>query len=169
MATRVAGSGTAAVAALFTSLIAPVLVTVITQAINAVGPNVTQAQETKPPAALVPGPERDIVIGHGQGATPDAASGAALRNATLRALEAVLPADRPLADRLALCETIRRSPDQALVRWNMVACRREMVDGAVVYRAEVTTEFARAPLQALATTSMPTPAVTCAAPSLSPR
>lgn len=140
MAAREAGIWSKSVAVVFTSVVAPVLVTVITQGLKL--PSESQAA----PSAMVGAEERDILIGHGVGAGPDAACRDALRNALLRVIEQTV-SSISAADRIAIAERILRDPQGVFVRWDRLSCRAEIVAGATRYRAEISTEIRRGALQ----------------------
>ena len=140
MAAREAGIWSKAVAVVFTSVVAPVLVTVITQGLKL--PGESQAREAAPRAE-----ERDILIGHGVGSGPDAACRDALRNALLRVVEQTVSPTFSASDRIAICERILREPQGIFIRWDRLSCRREVVAGTVRYRAEISTEIKRSALQ----------------------
>ncbi|MBL8799193.1 MAG: hypothetical protein JNM56_35230 [Planctomycetia bacterium] len=132
-----------ATAAIFTAVVAPVLVSVILHGLNLAGSGPVQAEAAATAAST---DARDILVSHGYGLTPAEARHDALRNALLTAMNPAVSPDTPQSDRQAVCELILREPSKVILRTEELGCRNESSFGKARFRDEICVEVARGPL-----------------------
>jgi hypothetical protein len=129
---------------LFTSLCAPIMVSVVVQELNVAHGSAGAIPNGSP--ALVAAEPRDIVVSHGLGADPAQAHGQALR-AALTSVIGSLPGTKftPVESQAA-CESILHDPRGVILRCEDLACSRQLDKGRQMYCQEISVEVARAAL-----------------------
>lgn len=127
--------------AMFTSVAAPVLVSIIVQQLG------TAPRTAATP--LSPGVEseaRDIIISHGFGSTPAEARREALRAALLQTASSLNDGAAPTATDRATCEAVLDKPRELILRCEDLAGRNQVEAGRTGYYQEISVELARAAL-----------------------
>jgi hypothetical protein len=125
-------------ATMFTSVAAPVLVSVIVQQLG------TAPQTSATPPSAIEREPRDIVVSHGVGTTPREARREALRAALLQIASSLNDGAVPTVTDRATCEVILDEPREVILRCEDLAGRNQVEAGRSWYYQEVSVEVARA-------------------------
>jgi hypothetical protein len=128
--------------ALFTTVAAPVLVSVIVQELG-VAQRVLAPQIDPNKVTTVDRGPRDILISHGLGSTPVEARREALRTALLQEVSS-LPgtSDAAMVDQ-AIRAAVRREPRDVILHCENLTCRKQVDAGREWYCQEISVEVAR--------------------------
>lgn len=130
------------VTALFTTLVAPVLVSVIIQELSiSRGSPVSASHATSSPTGGTG--SREIVISHGLGATPAQARQEALRGALHQVIASLNAGTTVVSNEQAVCEAVLREPQSVILRCEDLACHKQASAGRELYCQEISVEVAR--------------------------
>jgi hypothetical protein len=128
--------------ALFTTVAAPVLVSVIVQELGVAQRALAPQIDPNKATPVDRGP-RDILISHGLGSTPVEARREALRTALLREASSLPgPTDSATVDR-AISIAVQREPREVILHCDDLTCRKQVDAGREWYCQEISVEVAR--------------------------
>jgi hypothetical protein len=126
---------------LFTTLCAPILVSIVVQELNSARGSAGSAPHPSPPAASA-GP-RDIIVSHGLGLNPAQARQEALRAALQQEIGSFTSTTSATTSDRAACESILCEPRGVIVRCENLPGYKKIEAGREWYYQEVSVEIAR--------------------------
>jgi hypothetical protein len=138
------------IATVFTTVVAPVVVSVIVQCLavaKLTGPQIPGTSGTDDPER--PTGVRDIVVSQGYGITLEEARREALRTALRKVISSITDPAGPAAKYQAVCEAVVREPQQVILHCEDLSYRKQNGQGREQYRWELTAEIARGRLAEL--------------------
>ena len=137
------------IATVFTTVVAPVVVSVIVQSLA-----VAKHPSPQISGSGMDGPERptgvrDIVVSEGYGISLEEARQEALRSAVRKVITSITDPTKPAASYQAVCEAAIREPQRVILRCEDLSNGRQGGEGREQYRWELTAEIARGRLAEL--------------------
>jgi len=128
----------------FTTLCAPILVSIVVQELNGARGSVSGAPHRTP--SMASAEPREIVISHGLGLNPTQARQEALRAALHQVIGSFTGATNLTGNDRAVCESILCEPRGVILRCEDRACYKKVEVGREWYCQEVSVEIARTAL-----------------------